>query len=115
MEITVALDAIATYEVTVEQSDENPFRGAYIKSVDSRRWASDHRSSVDGLRRAVTELSETHEQRATFCSADPFVSTAIRNCAKYASVRNLSLFPAMKKEKLSLSRTRDAIIKLQQQ
>jgi hypothetical protein len=36
VEITVALAAIATYEVTVEQSDENPFRGAYIKSVDSR-------------------------------------------------------------------------------
>ena len=36
VEITVALDAIATYEVTVEQSDENSFRGAYIKSVDSR-------------------------------------------------------------------------------
>ena len=36
VEITVALDAIATYEVTLEQSDENPFRGAYIKSVDSR-------------------------------------------------------------------------------
>ena len=36
VEITVALAAITTYEVTVEQSDENPFRGAYIKSVDSR-------------------------------------------------------------------------------
>jgi hypothetical protein len=37
VEITVALDAIATYEVTVEQSDENSFRGAYIKSVDVRQ------------------------------------------------------------------------------
>ena len=36
VEIPVALDAIATYQVTVEQSDENPLRGAYIKSVHSR-------------------------------------------------------------------------------
>ena len=81
MEITVALDAIATYEVTVEQSDENPFRGAYIESVDSRMGLINE-VVPNGIRRAVTELTETHEHRATFCSADSFVPPAIRNCAK---------------------------------